>query len=332
MYPPPPRHGFVRAIMVTLASTVFGLSLMLNLYLLLFSGILDSGSLHTETTITAGAADQKIVVIPIQGIINDDMAQVVSRWLRLIEKDKNIKGVVLDVDTPGGGVTPSDEIYHAILRLRRQRQIPVAVAMGSLATSGGYYLSAGADWIIAQPTTLTGNIGVLMPRFNLSGLASKHGVQETTLTAPAEGFKNAGSMFQPEKPEETKYLQGIINQAYARFAQIVKEGRGDKLKDEIGKIANGQIFTAEQALKNGLIDDANGYREDAYDWVARQARLDKPHVVRYQRRLGMLDLLMSSRSGVDSPSARNVNVQLHLDARTIDELNAPRLMYLWRGD
>jgi protease-4 len=261
------------------------------------------------------------------------MSAVVYRLIDMVQRDDNVKAVVLEVDTPGGGVTPSDEIRHRIEELKKAKKdknpnFVVAVSMGSLATSGGYYVSAATDQIFAQPTTLTGNIGVLMPRFNLSALVEKIGVSEKTLTAPEGGFKNAGSMFAPDNPRDSKYLQGIIDQAYTRFRDIVKNGRGSKLKGDLAQIADGRVFTADEALKNGLIDQ-QGYLEDAYTWAAAQAGLSDPMVVKYHRRATLMEMMMSRSSGPE-PKAGSVNVSV--DAKVIDELMAPRLMYLWRGE
>ena len=335
-YPPPAPQGrgFSKAILVTLATSIFGLSLMLNLYLLAFSGLF-GGEASTQTTVDAGEESQKVAIVPVHGIITDATSNWVTHWLRDIEKDPNVKALVLDVDTPGGGVTPSDEIHHRIRQLRKVKgeSFPIAVSMGGLATSGGYYVASHKDVeIFAQPTTLTGNIGVLMPRFNLSELAKKWGVNEATLTAPVNGFKNAGSMFQPEKPEDAAYLQGIINEAYGNFRDIVKEGREGKLKGPLSEIANGQVFTFQQAVDKGLVDQ-KGYTEDAWKWAAQKANLSKPTIVRYHAPTSLLNLLMNEWQG-KAPVAGNqdVNVDVKLDAKLIDELTSPRLMYLWRGE
>ncbi len=333
-YPPPSRpHGFTRAIFVTLASTIFGLSLLANMYLLLYSGLLDvQTTAVTEQIVLEGNPKEKVAIIPVRGIIRDETVAIVGRWLRAAREDANVKAVVIEVDTPGGDVTSSDEIHHLIQKLRKARTekgetFPIVVSMGSLGTSGGYYISAGADHIFAQPTTLTGNIGVLMPRFNVSGLADKWGVSEKTLAAPEGGFKNAGSMFSPENPRDTKYMQGIVNQAYDQFRSVVKAGREGKLKASLAEVANGQVFTASQALQNGLIDQID-YLESAYLWAAAKAGLNKPTIVRYQKRPSLMETFLAASNA--SPP-RNVTVNLNADPATIDQLTTPRIQYLWRG-
>jgi protease-4 len=332
--PPPPRRerSFARAIFMTLATTIFGLSLVANLYLLAYAGLFNPESASAESTLGDGSANQKVAVLPIEGIINGETSELVCRWLRTIEKDENVKAVVLAVNTPGGGVTASDEIYHQILKLKEARKFPIVASMGGLAASGGYYVSAPADRIFAQPTTWTGSIGVMGPGFNASELLKKWGIAETTLTAPRGGYKNAGSMFQPENPRDSAYLQSLVDQAYDRFKGIVQDGRKGKLNAPISDICNAKVYSAQEALANGLIDQI-GYSQDAYDWAATQAHLDKPKIVRYHRRFSFMDVLGSANSNVPAPSAKadGINLNIRVDSRAIEELLAPRPMYLWRG-
>jgi protease-4 len=315
-------------IFMTLAGMIFSISLLANIYLLAFAGIF-SASGTQESVVSEGSLDQKIAVVPISGIIDGGTASQVNEWLKKIEQDKNVKAVVLAIDTPGGSVTASDQIHHYVQRLRQNRSMPVAVAMGGLATSGGYYIACGTDHIIAQETTLTGNIGVLMPRFNLSEMVKRWGVEERTLTAPREGFKNAGSMFAPENEKDREYLQKIIDNAYTRFTTLVNEGRKGRLKGDPKQMFNGQVYTARDALADGLIDEI-GYPDKAYEWAAKKANLDKPRIVRYQPRPTLMDLL-TAKSGIGF-SAGDSSVSVKVDAKSIDELTTPRLLYLWRGE
>ena len=328
MPPQKPHRSFTRMVFMTLAGMIFSFSLIANVYLLAYAGLFgSSGSL--ENVVSEGTADQKIAVIPISGIIDGGMAAQVNEWFKKLEKDKNVKAIVLAIDTPGGSVTASDQIHHAVQSLRQSRNIPIVVSMGALSTSGGYYIACGTDHIIAQETTLTGNIGVLMPRFNLSEMVKRWGVEERTLTAPRDGFKNAGSMFAPENEKDREYLQRIIDNAYTRFTTLVNEGRKGKLKGDPAQMYNGQVFTARDALANGLVDEI-GYPDKAYEWAAAKAGLTKPRIVKYQPRPSIMDLL-SSMAGAGL-SAGNSSVSVTLDTKSIDELTTPRLMYLWRGE
>ena len=325
MPPPPPRRngGLVRGIFVTLAMSIFSVSLCVNLYFLIAYGFSSSGSAE-EQILLRGAADQRIVVIPVEGILLDARGQQFKRWLDSIDNDTHVKAIVLAIDSPGGAVTPSDEIRQAVAAFKQKHSIPVVVSMGGVAASGGYYVATAADYIIAQPTTLTGSIGVRMDRYNVSELAKKWGVAETTITAPEHGLKNAGSMFRPEEPQERAYYQGIVDDAYNRFVKLVADSRKTKLKKPALELCTGQVFTANEALANGLIDEI-GYAPAAYAKAAQLANLSQPTIVRLQARKAFPDLFMGggeSRAGVN----------IHIDREMIDELQRPRLMYLWQAD
>lgn len=330
MQPPPRERSFARAIFMTLATTIFGLSLAANVYLLLFSGLMAGGTSARQNTIVEGEATERVAVIPVNGVIMTEAAQQFERFMRMAEADQNVKGIVLEIDSPGGTVTASDEIHHRIMGFKKKRPgVPVVATMGSLAASGGYYIACAADYVFAQPTTMTGNIGVLFPRYNVSRLADKWGIEETTLESTGANFKNAGSMFQPENPEDVKYFQEIIDKSFVQFKNVVQNGRGNKLTKPLDEIANGKIYLGPDALALGLVDQI-GYLEDAYGHAAQG--LKKPQVVRYANPPSLLEALSTkSNIGAVTASARNgVNVQL--DWQKLQELTTPRMLYLWRGE
>jgi protease-4 len=329
MYPPPPRQrSFARGIFVSLATTIFGLSILANIYLLAFSGLF-SGSGTAQTVVQEGSTD-KIVILPIHGIVDSGMASQVREWLKTLAKDKDVKALVLDVDSPGGTITASDEIYHWLSQIKEQRHLKVVVSMGGLGASGAYYISCTGDQLFAQPTTLTGSIGVVAQKWNISELAKKWGIADTSQTSPPppDTYKDAGSMFRPETARDKEYFQSLIDQAYSQFTGIVKNSRKDKLKGQDSELFNGKIFTTADAQKNGLIDQS-GYLEDACDWVTRAAGLSSPTIVRYQRRASFFDIL-SARSAIPQPSA-NGNISINIDAKLLEELATPRIQYLWTG-
>jgi protease-4 len=222
-------------------------------------------------------------------------------------------------------------VYHRILQYKKKTGNKVVVSMGAMATSGGYYISCAADEIIAQRTTLTGNIGVLMERFNLSKLAEKWGVQETTLHSTGSDFKTVGSMFREETPQETAYLLGLVDDFYTTFKNVVKEGRGSKLKAPMETIANGKVYTATEAEKMGLVDRM-GYASDAYASAASLAGLSKPHVVRYESTASFMSLFGATSNLPGASTAVNINgVNVNVDGKMLDHLATPRAMYLWKG-
>jgi protease-4 len=347
MMPPPgmyPRQrSFARTVFTTLAGTIFGLSLTLNVYFLLFSGIgsgLSGAQGIQRTVVVEGDFKEKVAVIPVTGIIRNNTADDFDKLLTAAEKDATVKAIVIEVDTPGGAVTPSDEIHARILRFRQQNPTrPVVITMGSFATSGGYYVSCAGEYIVAEPTTLTGNIGVLLPRYNVSKLAKSYGVEETTITAPRNGFKNAGSPLSPPDAKDDAYFQTLIDDAYGNFKNAVTSGRGTHLKLTIDEIADGRVYSAAEALKVGLVDELN-YAPAAYDKAAALAKLTNKHVVRYTKPASLFDLLGGGGEGKSAVPPRSAaagggvtlnGVNVNVDANLLDELSRPRLMYLWRG-
>lgn len=329
--PQPPRGGGIRAFLMTMLVLGLLLSVGINIVLLVLSagGSGGSGS-ALQLTISPGSQREKVAVIPLRGMIEANASYRFDHFMDMAEADGDVKAVVLEIDSPGGTVTASDEIYDRIRRFKQNKNVPVVVTMGSLATSGGYYTACGADYIFAQPTTMTGNIGVLMPRLNFSKLFEKYGVAETTIVSQGARFKNAGSSYAEETPEERKYLQDLIDTAFERFKKVVVDGRGAALKGNIDDIANGKVYIAKDAVRLGLIDE-EGYAEDAYNYAAAQAGLSSPQIVRYEVPPTFLQRLLMSDSKSEAPVASGGGVTIHVDAKLLDELSTPRPLYLWRG-
>jgi protease-4 len=341
--PPPPRRGggFVRGIMVTLATTIFGLSLTLNIYLLIAYGLFSGGGSTRSSNLVEGDPTQKVAVVPIRGAIMGQMSERFARLIKQVESDSNVKAVVIQVDSPGGTVSDSDEVYEHIRRFKAKHpNTPVVISMGGLAASGGYYVSCAADYLFAEQTTLTGNIGVLFPLYDLSRLGDKWGIEDTTISSTGTPYKTAGSWLKPLTGEQRVYLQDLADQSFARFKNVVRQGRSGHAKFDVKKldqIANGKIYTADDAVANGLIDE-KGYLADACDYAASKAGLSRPSVVKFQESRGFLDALSSSdeKSGIGSPSgsggATTVQINgINISAADLQELMTPRLMYLWRG-
>lgn len=343
MYPPPPPpqprsdRSFARVIFTTLAATIFGISLLLNLYALLWIGMRSGASDNSTSAIVEGDKTQTIAVIPIEGMILGESVDQFEKLIRRVEEDPNVKALILEIDTPGGGVTASDEIHHRLLQFKQQRNIPVIISMQALATSGGYYIACAGDYIYAQPSTMTGNIGVMMMRMNFAGLAERWGIEDTSLHATGSDFKTAGSMFRPETPEERLYMLGLIDAAYEQFKDVVETGRADpgaeggtRLAAPMEQIASGKVFMAGEALEMGLID-AIGYSSDAYAHAQTVLGLSNPHVVRYQHKPSLLELLTASTSVDGGQAAGGSNgIDVRFDRRAVEELFTPRMMYLWR--
>lgn len=327
MPPQAPKQGggFIRGIFVTLALSIFSISLLANLYMFLALGVSEGGDAIQKTVIKDGDNDQQVVVLPVSGAIMEGDQKAFKKMMDMIKDDKNVKALVIEMDTPGGTVTASDGIRREIELYRKDKPgVPVVVSMGAVAASGGYYIATAGQMIFAEPTTLTGSIGVRMDMYNVADLAKKWGVSETTITAPLDGMKNAGSSFKPMTQEEQAYFQGIVDDAFGRFKNLVKTGRGSKIKSEnLDQACSARIFTANQALSYGLIDQI-GYFDEACVYAAKTAGLSKEKVVRFSRRETLLDLL-----GANSKTG-GAGVNIHIDSELIHDLEQPKLMYLWR--
>ncbi len=228
MYPPmppmPPRRRLGAWIIVILLVIALAISVLVNV--VQFGAVMAGAAGEVKQTVISGEGPDKIAVVPMDGLIDDDSAQTFNKVLKEVEKDSAVKALVVEIDTPGGSATASDEMYHRLDLFKSDKHVPVVVAMRGMATSGGYYVSCAADYIFAEPGCLTGNIGVLFPRFNVSKLFDKWGVAETTLTATVKGhsYKNAGSMFEPENPQDEAYLQGLVDGTFAQFKSVVQTG------------------------------------------------------------------------------------------------------------
>ena len=238
-----------------------------------------------------GSATEKILMIPISGVISDapesrflrttpGMLQEVVSLLRLAEKDDRVKAVLLKIDSPGGSVTASDTLYHEIVAFQARTAKKVVACMMSLATSGGYYISLPADLILAHPTTVTGSVGVILMRPEVSGLMDSIGVA-VQVNKSGEN-KDMGSPFRAATTSEDRMLQELTDTLGRRFVELVKLHR--KLDDDRLKvIADARIFLADAALETGLIDGV-GYLSDAIAAAKKIADLSpEARVVTYRR-------------------------------------------------
>jgi protease-4 len=203
----------------------------------------------------------------------------IVRALRQAEKDK-VKGILLTVDSPGGSAAASQEVFEEILRLKAKAKIPVVCSMGDIAASGGYYIAAAADEIVANRATLTGSIGVIMYLFNAQGLLNKVGIApEVIKTGP---FKDIASPYRPMTPPERDLLQALINNTYQQFLGDVAKGRKMTV-EQVRNLAGGKIYTGEQALQVKLVDTL-GSRTDAVRILARRAGVSgEPKVKNYTK-------------------------------------------------
>lgn len=268
------------------------------------------------------AADKVAVVSVTGAILGGD--GFVRAQLDQVEEDEAVKAIVLRVDSPGGTVSGSDEIHHRLAKLVEKRDIPVVVSMGGIAASGGYYVAMANrgkdDVIFAEPATLTGSIGVIIPHFDISQALRKYDIRDDSIASgPLKEMLSISKDRTPELAEkERRLIQELVDDMFRRFKEIVKTGR-PKLDDAaVDRVATGQIFTARQALEAGLVDRI-GFLEDAIDRAVELAGLsaEKARVVKYSKPKGLLDEVL----GGASPTGR-------VDLAAIAELTTPRGWYL----
>ncbi|MCX7847401.1 MAG: signal peptide peptidase SppA [bacterium] len=247
-----------------------------------------------------GKGRNKVVQIEVIGVISyagrrslfgfeEDMATQIVRQIEAAEKDPDVIGILLLVDSPGGGVTASDVIYDRLLRFKSSGERPrkVVTLMRDLAASGGYYVSVAADKIVAHRTTITGSIGVLISALNVRGLGEKLGIRDVTIKSGAN--KDLLNPFREPTAHETNILQATVNDLYDRFVSVVARSRGLE-EAEVRELADGRIYTATQALEAHLIDEI-GYEENALALMKQLTGVEEFRRIRYRRSRTLADIL-----------------------------------------
>ncbi|MEW4530564.1 signal peptide peptidase SppA [Maioricimonas sp. JC845] len=262
------------------------------------------------------AAADKIAIVEISGTIMPPFTERILKTIEHVSEDDAVKGVVLAIDSPGGLVADSHQIYHRLQELRQKK--PMVVTMGRIAASGGYYVAMGAgpdSPIFVEPTTWTGSIGVIVPRYDVSKLAEKIGVESDSLQTGK--FKDTLNPLRPMTEDERAMWGAIIDDAFLRFKTVIADNRSDLDLEQVGELATGQIYTADQALEAGLVDEI-GYQEDAIAVLKEKLGLSEVRVVRYSYPATLVDLLTASAQ------TRSHGTEL---LREILESQVPRAMY-----
>ncbi|MEX6700586.1 signal peptide peptidase SppA [Peribacillus frigoritolerans] len=239
--------------------------------------------------------------------------------LKMAEENDDIKGIILRVNSPGGGVVESAEIHEKILDIKKVKK-PVYVSMGSMAASGGYYISAPADKIYASPETMTGSLGVIMHGYNYEKLAKKYGVEfETIKSGP---HKDIMSPTREMTGEEREILQNMINNSYDQFVKVIADGRGMTEK-EVREIADGRIYDGRQAKENHLIDDF-GHLDDVIAAMKKDIGKKDAQVIRYTDEAGFGSLF-----SMGAQKMLGNDVETAVLTKILSSSNSPRLMYLY---
>lgn len=238
-------------------------------------------------------AKDKIAVLELSGTI---MPPFTERFLEKVDaarKDPQVKGILLLIDSGGGLVADSHEIYVKLQEVVKDAKKPIYVQMKRIAASGGYYAAMGAGpdaKIYAEPTTWTGSIGVIIPRYNVSKLAETYGVAAEPLKTGE--FKDALSPFRPLTDNERALWENILQQTFDRFKEVIDVNREKVDLEQLKTLAQGQIFTAQDAQKNGLIDEI-GFEKDALQALKTKLGLSEVRVINYETKSNVLDLLLA---------------------------------------
>lgn len=289
-----------------------------------------SESAFNEEVIEGDDFSNVIAVFDVEGTIQDTgEASLLSSAtynhrafmdkLKMAEENDDIKGIILRVNSPGGGVVESAEIYDKILDIKKVKK-PVYVSMGSMAASGGYYISAPADKIYASPETMTGSLGVIMHGYNYEKLAKKYGVEfETIKSGP---HKDIMSPTREMTGEEREILQNMINNSYDQFVKVIADGRG-MTENEVRKIADGRIYDGRQAKENHLIDDF-GHLDDVIAAMKTDIGKKDAQVIRYTDEAGFGSLF-----SMEAQKMLGNDVETAVLTKILSSSNSPRLMYLY---
>lgn len=244
---------------------------------------------YTEEVIQGTNPKEKIKVVDVDGVIqSNDANDFVVDELKKAKEDPQIKGVILNVNSPGGSVYASERIANEIKALKEEEK-PVYTVMREMAASGGYYISAPTDRIYASNETWTGSIGVIIQSYSLQGLFEKYGIKEQNITTGK--MKDAGSQGRDMSKEEKEYFQGLVDSAFDRFVKIVSEGRGISER-EVRKLADGRVYDGSQALSNGLVDKI-GDLDSAIGDMASENNLEDPMVIRNENIMGSFSSIFS---------------------------------------
>jgi protease-4 len=322
-YPPvqPPRKRSGWRIfwgILLVLSVVANIALFLMLIGIVAVFATGQAGILTEEVVREGPTSQKIAIVAVEGIIHGNLAEDVYQQLKAARQDRRVKGLIVRVNSPGGTISASDQIYKEIRKFREEKGKPVIAFMQGVAASGGYYTSVACEKIIAEPTTITGSIGVISSYFVVQELLEdKLGVMPVTIKSGQK--KDWPSSFRKPTPEELQYMrEKVMTPAYERFVEIVVEGRKTSLDpNEVRQLADGGIFGAKEAVDEKLIDDI-GYLDEAIELVKSLAGIQNARVVEYRKPFSFADVLSIKKSSL-----------LKIDRAMLYELGTPQIMYLW---
>ena len=283
-------------------------------------------------TVVHGQRGAKILMLEIDGLIQQQEESGLlgptreSTVARIREQldgargDDNVRALLLRIDTPGGGATASDVIYAELMRFKRERDVPIVAHFMGTATSGGYYVAMAADEIVAEPTTVTGSIGVIFVGVNVAGLMKRWGIEDQTITAGIH--KDAGSPLRRMTDEEREIFATVIEDLHDRFREVVALGRPGLTRERVDELADGRIYSAPQALENGLVDHI-GSIEESVELLEKRLGVSESIVVSYHRPREWRQNLYTR--SLTPPARRGT----HLDPTAAFAAMKPGFHYLW---
>ena len=283
-----------------------------------------------------GRGTPKILIIDVTGMISEkDQEQIIMgstkpsmvaqihEALQKAESETNLAGLIIRINSPGGTASAADIIHHDIVRFKAMRRVPIYACITGVGASGGYYVATAADDITAHPTAVTGSIGVILMAVNVEGLMQKIGVNELTIKSGDK--KDLLSPFRTATPEEKQLVQTVVNQMHRRFVDVVMSRPGNTLKrEELEKLADGRIYTSEQALSAKLIDRV-GYLDDVITRMKENLGIKEAKIITYYRP-GQYKGTIYTNSPV--PSSRLAGFLA--GNAGLDALGETTFMYLWR--
>lgn len=244
----------------------------------------------------SGSGTNQVLQLYVEGVISEESSwnstfdyQALLSQLNQAKEDSNVKAIVIRINSPGGAVVPTDELHRKLKQVKSETKKPIVISMGSYAASGGYYLATAGDKVYANPSTLTGSLGVIASYMNYGELAKEYGIKENVIKSGK--FKDMGNPMREMTQDEHTLLQGVINESYQQFVDVIAEGR-KMPREKVLQLADGRIYTGKQAKANGLIDEL-GTLEDATEAAKKLAKLQEATVVRYEEPFGFSKMFSS---------------------------------------
>ena len=324
------KHPFGRNVWSTLLLLAFVVSSVCGVMLVLKPGVsCPEVKPESENAALVGAMNKKsqpgIAWIKIRGVIaesNDSGpfsrsqgASAIAKSIRTAAADKNVKAIVLDINSPGGTVASVQNIYSELQKAKQQGKKIVAL-FRDVAASGGFYVAMAADKIVAEPGTITGSVGVIMQTSNLEGLFDKLGIKITPITSGK--YKDMGAYYRPMDDAEKALLQDMVSETYGQFFAAVKAGRPGVKPEDLTEYTDGRVFTGERAYKLGFIDKLGG-EEEARQLAGELTGLKDPKIIN-QRGDGLREFFFSLGSSMDSRTAL---------VKQLETITTPSVSYLW---